>query len=215
MKFFMTTILAYGVFFSIMGQAVDEDLMLIRERLLLIQEATANATLNLDVDFINMPEKYAELHFQKGNPIRYSSDHFIVIPKRGLDFSWNELFSHKFMTVERGDEEIEGRLLKVLNIIPLDKKADFAIMLLKMDVEKNQILFSEITTKHDGTFDLKFNYQETGVFPSKVVVEFELERIRIPLNFMGKDVEIDKDEMKSGRLKKGKIFLDLDWTYIK
>ena len=43
MKFFMTTILALGVFFSIKGQAVDEDLMSIRERLLLVQEATAHA----------------------------------------------------------------------------------------------------------------------------------------------------------------------------
>ena len=214
MKFFTIYFIVLCAFFKTTAQSVDEDLLLIRERMMLIQDATAEATLNLDVDFINMPEKYARLHYQKGKPLRYSSDQFIVIPKRGLDFTWSELFNHEFMTVDRGEDTLEGRLLKVLNVIPLDKKADFAIMTLKIDVETKQILYSEITTKNEGTFNLQFGYHKAGAFPSNVTVEFELERIRIPLNFMGKDLEIDKDEIKSSGPKKGKIFLALNWTYI-
>ena len=52
-------------------------------------------------------------------------------------------------------EVIDGQRLKVLNVIPLDKKADFAIMTIMMDAEN--IVISEITTKNEGTFNLKFN----------------------------------------------------------
>ena len=47
------------------------------------------------------------------------------------------------------------------------------------------------------------------IFPDRVEVSFEIERIRIPLNFMGKGTQIDKEKLKSEGAKTGKIFMML------
>lgn len=212
---FPRLLLLLGFFsFELVAQEIDADLLKIKQRMENVVEARANARLELDVEFINMPVKYVDLHYQKSKPIRYSSDHFIIIPKRGLDFTWNELFKHSFMTVNRGTEIINGTTLKVLNVIPLDKKADFAIMTLNLDTIKNQIIIADITTKNEGSYVLFLDYENMDIFPSKLTVEFELERIRIPLNYMGKDTEIDKDQLKNGELKKGRIFLHITWQEV-
>ncbi len=214
MKLFPLFIIFVIVTPELPAQDIDPDLLKIRQYLEEVLEAKARARLELDVDFINMPVKYAELHFQKGKPISYTSENFIVIPRRGLDFTWSELFSHDFMTIDRGMETLESRNLKVLNVIPLDKKADYAIMTLKLDTEKDHIVMAEITTKNEGSFTLSLEYSSGAPFPDQVEVEFELERIRIPLNFMGKDTSIDQEELKSEGLKTGRILLNLAWEYI-
>jgi hypothetical protein len=199
---------------NIRAQNVDPLLLEIRQQMELIAEARAAAELILDVDFIKMPVKYAEIHYKRDQPVSYTSDNFIIIPKKGLDFSWSELFRHDFMTVDRGVESVAGKALKVLNIIPLDKKADFAIMTLKLDTVLMHIREAEITTKNEGSYRLLLSYTGSSAFPDQVVVEFELERIKIPLSFMGKDTEIDKTHLKSDELKKGSITLNLVWQEI-
>lgn len=199
---------------SIRAQNVDPLLLEIRQQMEGIAEASATAELILDVDYIKMPIKYADIQYKKGQPISYTSDNFIIIPKKGLDFSWSELFRHDFMTVYRGMESVDGNALKVLNIIPLDKKADFAIMTLKLDTMLMHIREAEITTKNEGSYRLLLSYKGSTAFPEQVVVEFELEKMKIPLSFMGKDTEIDKAQLKTDELKKGSITLNLDWQEI-
>jgi len=48
-----------------------------------------------------------------------------------------------------------------------------------------------------------------GLFPGKIIKEFELERIRVPLNIMGKDVNIDKGQSKKEGTKQGKNHFDI------
>jgi hypothetical protein len=96
----------------------------------------------------------------------------------------------------------------------LDKKTDYAIMTLKLDTVLMHIREAEVTTKNEGSYLLLLSYAGTTPFPEQVVVEFELEKIQIPLSFMGKDTEIDKAHLKSDVLKKGRITLSLDWQEI-
>lgn len=207
-------ILSMFVFLQINAQNIDPSLLDIKQQMGGIKEARASAELILDVDFINMPIKYADIHYQKGEPIRYSSENFIIIPKKGLDFSWSELFNHEFMTVNRGIENGGGIVLKVLNVIPLDNKSDFAIMTLKIDSVAKHIREAEITSKNQGSYRLLLDYEGLSPFPVKIIVEFELEKIKIPLSFLGKDTEIDKELLNSDGQKKGSITLNLDWTEI-
>jgi len=204
-----------GLLVCIMAHAqdVDSTLLEIKKDLDQVISAKAVLKLELDIDFIKMPTKYAQIAYEKGKTIEYQSENFIIIPKRGLDFSLDELFKYKFMTIDRGSELNEGKTLKILNIIPLDKKADYAIMTMKIDTLARQIVETEITTKDEGTFQLFLRYA-SAPFPSEVTVAFEIEKMKIPLSFMGKDAEVDKEKLKSNDRKNGKIFLYLDWQAI-
>ena len=94
--------------------------------------------------------------------------------------------------------------------VPTDKKADYAIATLLLDTLNQRIVESEINTKKDGSYTLTMQYANTEmILPKFVVVSFEINRIKIPLNFMGKSTEIDKEELKSEGPKSGKIILQI------
>jgi hypothetical protein len=193
-----------------LSQTLPETLQKTKERLEGVEMAKGKATLNLDVDFINMPEKSALMIYEKGKPVSYQSENFIFIPKRGLDFGWNSLFDFKFITVDRG--LIND--IQTYNIIPDDERADFAIMTLKIDQVNYHIIEAEISTKNEGTYTINLSYDPGQSLPSEVIASFELEKVRIPLNFMGNDTDIDRKAMRADGQKTGMVYLNINWDII-
>ncbi|MEQ9300628.1 MAG: hypothetical protein RIF33_18805 [Cyclobacteriaceae bacterium] len=193
------------------GQEIDPDLVMAKERLDAIASFEADLDLTVDISFVNMPPKSAKMSYQKGKSTTFSSEDFILIPKRGLDFSLSEIFKYSFITVDRGFEQYSGRTCKLLNIIPTDSKADFSIASLALDTLTHQVIFSEINTKKDGAYQMLMSYDDNQqAIPGRVEVSFEIERIRIPLQYMGKEVEVDKAQMKAEGLRRGRIILEIE-----
>jgi len=196
---------------SALAQEIDTDLLLIKERMDSVQHFSAHLQLDLEVPFINMPTKYATMRYTKGEEIEFSSDDFMMLPKRGLDFSLSELFKHPFITVYRGMQEMEGKQVKVLNIIPDDEKSAVALATLYLDVIAQRIIASKITTKKEGTYSLKMDYKNVeDILPSAVEVVFAIEKLKIPLNFMGSDTDIDRKKMRNTDTKTGKIMMKIE-----
>ncbi len=197
-------------------QNADPDLLRIKQRMDSIQQFSANLKLVVDISFINMPTKYATMKYTKGKPVQFASSDFVMLPKRGLDFSLNRLLEYSYITVPRGEEIRKGKKYKAINIIPTDNRADFSIALVLIDLPNNRIAETEINTKKDGTYNLIMKYENnTKILPSLVEVNFEIEKIKIPLNFMGKDTDIDRKKMKAEGMKTGKIFITVSNYVIK
>ena len=192
------------------AQTIDPDLLKIRQRMDSVEQFSANLKLEVDVSFINMPVKYAKMSYLKGKPVKFSSDDFVMIPKRGLDFSLNRLFEYSFITVPRGEEIRNGQKYKAINIIPTDDRADFSIALVLLDLPNRRVAETSISTKKDGAYNLVMKYENrTRILPAIVEVNFEIEKIKIPLNFMGKDTDIDRKKMRTDGPKSGKIVLTI------
>lgn len=208
-------------FFSILwmglsAQAIDEDLLKVKSRLDSILSFSTQLKLEVDISFINMPVKKAQMFYAKGKKVKFSSDDFVMLPKRGLDFSLNSLLEYSFITVDRGMEQRNGISYKAINIIPTDKRADFSIATILIDTKLRRVMESEINTKKDGAYLLTFLYNsDTKVLPDKVTVNFEIEKIRIPINFMGKDTQLDRKKMKAVGTKTGAIYLTMSNYQIK
>ncbi len=196
--------------FTASSQEIDKDLLNIKSRLDSIDFFRADLRLELDVDFIHMPVKHATIEYQKDKPVKFSSEDFVMIPKRGLDFSFRELFMYPFMTVPVGFEEYNGTSLKVLHVIPSDERSDLVMVTMKLDTENQRVAMAQVNTKEDGTYLLKFTYDTpAAILPSDLEISFQIERIRIPFNFIGKDADIDRQQLKKEGDKEGKIFLTM------
>jgi len=188
------------------AQKIDADLLRIKQRMDSVQQFTARVILDLDVPFIKMPTKTAQIKYAKGKKMEFSSHDFVMLPKRGLDFSLNEIFKYPFITVDRGTETRHGKLLKVINVIPTDNRSDLALATLYMDTRVSRVVESEINTRKNGTYNLLMQYAPgSSVLPANVEATFAIERLKIPLNFMGKDTKIDRKQMRGMETKTGKI----------
>ncbi|WP_295769943.1 hypothetical protein [uncultured Mucilaginibacter sp.] len=195
----LTTTLVYA-------QKVDADLLRIKQRMDSVAKFTATVTLNLDVPFIQMPTKKAQVSYAKGKRMQFTSKDFVMLPKRGLDFSLSEIFKYPFITVDRGTEKRNGKALKILNVIPTDAKSDLVLVTLYMDTKAARIMESEVNTRKDGSYSLIMQYDAArDILPDYVEAAFAIEKLKIPFNFMGKDTKIDRKKMRGMDTKTGKI----------
>jgi hypothetical protein len=198
------------------AQQIDRDLMRIKKRMDSVKQFSAALVLDLDVPFIKMPTKTAKITYAIGKKMQFSSKDFVMLPKRGLDFSLSEIFKYPFITVDRGVEKRNGRVLKVINIIPTTNQSELALATLYMDTRAVRIVQSEINTRKEGSYTLMMNYaQLKDILPSYVEATFAIERLKIPLNFMGKGTTIDRKKMRSMETKTGKIKMKIKDYIIK
>lgn len=195
---------------DIFSQGVDEDLIKMRQRLDSVLSFQVNLQLETDISFVNMPVKRALMRWEKGKAVQFTSKDFILLPKRGLDFSLRTLFEYPFVTLVRGETTQQGQTIKEINVIPADRRADFSIATIWLNTGLRRVEAAEISTQRDGTYFLQMHYRlPKDIFPDRVAVKFEIEKIKIPLNFMGKGTQVDKEKLKADGMKSGKIFLNM------
>lgn len=201
----------YGV-----SQTPEEQVLDVKYRLDSIQSFSATINLHVDISFIQMPDKEAIVDFNKGENLKIQSEGFTLIPKRGLDLSFRELFEYPFIAVDRGEVTTMNKPLHSFSILPTNDKADFSVATLHIDLQSHRIVWAEISTKKDGTYILQLTYPTSqAILPTRLEVSFEMDRIRIPLNFAGKDIKVDRKKMRESDQKAGKITLDLEYSTIK
>jgi hypothetical protein len=110
--------------YSVSGvcQTAEEQVLLVKSRLDSIETFLADIELHVDISFIKMPDKEAQAAFKKGEDVVITADDFVLIPKRGLDLSFSELFEYPFMVIDRGEVEGQSTSLLAISILPSDSQ---------------------------------------------------------------------------------------------
>lgn len=194
--------------FQLRAQGVDPDLLALKARMDSVLYFSAPVTMTVDISFLQMPAKSAVVTYQKGKKLDIKTKDFALLPKRGLDFSLNSLTTYPYLTVDRGKEWKNGRWCKVLNVIPTDARADFSIATVWLDLAARRLQASDITTKKDGNYQVGLQYSSLAeLLPRQVTVSFEIEKIKMPINLLGKGSSIDRQQMRAEGKKTGQIFL--------
>lgn len=207
-KFIWGILLAGG---SILAQDVDPALQRLKQRMDSISGFQARVRMEVDISFVNMPVKHAEVYYQKGEAIRITSEDFVMIPKRGLDLTLNELYKYPFMTLNLGKVPFAGRQCEMIKVIPTTDESDYSIATLWLDTAALRVLKSQISTKKNGVFDIVYHYEKgPDALPSEILVEFAVSGIKIPLRFLGKDTHIDREGMAANSGEMGRITLQLE-----
>ncbi|MDM9631827.1 hypothetical protein [Robiginitalea aurantiaca] len=205
---FFIAVLLGGSFLP--AQEVDPVLTAIKSRMDSIVAFEASVEMEVDISFVTMPVKEAEISYVKGEPIAITSEDFVMIPKRGLDLTLNELYRYPFMTLSLGKVQLQGRECDLIKIIPTTEASDFSIASVWVDRETLHVLKSQISTKKNGVYDIFYTYQaEEDPLPSEIRVEFEVSGVKIPLRFLGRDTQIDKDKKDQDPQERGAIYLRL------
>ena len=114
MKLWIIFLLILMLSVSLQAQEIDKDLLRIKERMEEVSHFTADIVVDVEAPFINMPPKTASMEYNRGEKIKFKSKDFLIFPKRGLDFTFSELFEHPFISVDRGFKTIDNQNLKVL-----------------------------------------------------------------------------------------------------
>lgn len=173
-----------------------------------IHDYSADVEIEVDVDFIKMPIKHATLFYKKPDKIKFKSDEFIMLPKRGLNSNITELLSEPYTAIYLQEESINNQLFHVIRIVPMGKKPDIILATWWVNSQNFRLAKSESNTRKDGSFTIRFIYNnDEMIMPSEMVFSFEVEKLGIPLKFIGKSsgMEIDKDKMD--QVSEGRVYI--------
>jgi outer membrane lipoprotein-sorting protein len=174
---------------EIYAQKPDADIILknVQERFSSIDDYTVDATINVDVDFLRVPEARAKIYFKQPDKIRMKSEGFALIPKQGLNFSPARLLNKNFTAIYVRSDTLDNAPVDVIKAIPTVDSLDIILMTLWVDTAHNVILQIESTTKNSGTvlMELKYNFDKNEILPEEVIFTFNLSNFKLPASFTG------------------------------
>jgi outer membrane lipoprotein-sorting protein len=173
-----------------------------------INDYQVNIEIELDVEFINMPVKHAVMYYKQPEKVKFKSDEFLMLPKRGMNFSLRKILKDDFTSIFTGYEYFDQRRHYIITVIPTKKKSDIVLSTIWVDAELFIISKVENNTRSDGSYIIDFTYgDESNVLPSEMKITFEMAHFNIPLKFIGKPMEIDKQKLKKKEKKTGVVFI--------
>jgi hypothetical protein len=200
-------LLFFALSSGIFAQNVDPSIIIdsAQAKLQNVISYSADALIELDVDFLQMQPKTAKITYEYPNKLNVETEGFSMIPKYGLRPFMKSLAQKDNLLLFTGMEEIDGNNCFVIKLLPL---ADGKTIMIKLWVRSNDYLVarSETFTRRSGSYLIDFKYDKL-VLPSSLIFNFETSGINIPWKFIGNSIEIDKEKMKD-EVKTGKVFIN-------
>lgn len=194
---------------SSIAQKPDPEVILenVKKEFEKIDDYQVDVRIKVDVEFLKMPERQAKIYYKKPDKLQIESDNFAMLPKSGLNFSPLGFLSYKYTAFYEKEDTINGKLVSVVKVIPIEANADVILSTFWIDTERNLILKIESSRKPQGTFTIYLDYlKTTGNFwlPSDMVFTFSLEPGMLPGRIAE---ELYKGNKQDDEAKKGSVYL--------
>ena len=164
---------------------------------------TADAEIDVDVDFLKMEPRKAKITYKYPNKLDVDAKGFLMIPKYGFRPYMKTISAEDNMAVFAGREEINGNMCYVLKLLP---RADGKIIMMKLWIRLSDYLVqrSETFTRRSGNFLIDFTYEDE-ILPSEMVFHFETKGLNLPWKLIGNSIEADKSDYDKDEIQQGSL----------
>ena len=201
MKHILITLLLLS---SVWGQT-DPNVLLdeVKERFEAIEDYSADLNINVDVNFLQMPDSKAKVYYKKPDKFKMDSEGFALLPKQSIGFSPARLLNFDYDAIYVRDEDMDGVETRVLKVLPRSDSTQIVLTTLWIDAEKDVIRKVEANTKNTGAFSMLLSYDEESVLPREIIFGFNISDVNMPMQ-MPQAMD-EKNEMFSKKEVKGTV----------
>ena len=180
----------------------DEILQPVKENFSKIKDYTADALINVNVDFVRIPDKNAVVYYKQPDKFRFKAEGFAMLPKKGANATAMQILQGDYTAVHAGEAVVNNVRTDIIKVIPLDPNSDVILSTLWIDAT-SKVQRIESTTRNQGSYTIDFKYNTTNPFhlPTQLVINFDVEKMNIPLG-LSLDIENfgkKKDNTKNTR----------------
>jgi outer membrane lipoprotein-sorting protein len=189
---------------------VDPLIERVSQKLALVNDYVAEGVMKTDVSFIKASLGKVKVYFKKPNLLKVKKEGGIsLLPKGGVSVTINSLLNTKqYITLPAGNQEYNGKTLRVIKLVPTDEKLDWVISTLWIDPTDALVYKTFTTTKENGSYEITMeygSYANLGL-PSKIIFAFNTKDYKLPngitLEFGDEDPTSKQKALKN---KKGRI----------
>jgi hypothetical protein len=169
-----------------------------------VNDYSASVNIKVNVSFIKIPVKEGVLYYKKPDKVKLESKGFAMLPKKGMNFGLNELFSKPYSSIFVREEKIKNKTMMLVKVIPMDDESDIVLATLWINRAEQKIYKVEAVSKSSGKSLVEFVYPEVANpfhFPSSLIFTFEVNKAVLPMGVTG-DFDNVKPKDDDGKPKK-------------
>jgi outer membrane lipoprotein-sorting protein len=197
-------------FVSASAQAPDAQKILeeVRSRFEKVKDYEADINIKVDVDFVKIPEKKGKAWFAQPDRVKVKTEGFSLLPKKGMNFSPNQLLTGNFTAIFSGEEKVGGHDTWVIKVVPGNDDSDILLSKIWVDKKRMVIRRLESATRSQGTFEMYFEFPESAStfdLPGSIVFKFDLRKNEIPLGLTGDFNNQDPGKAKGTKNSRGTV----------
>jgi len=192
-------ILLLIIHFGAYGQSRNAGALLdtIKKKYAAVKDYTVDATIVVDVWFLNMPEKKAKIYYKNPGKIHIETKGFALLPKKAASFDPATFIGSGYTAFLMNTEKLGTVMVDVIKTIPNDPKSDIILSTFWIDPKKKQIRRLEINSRSAGTFQVDIDYNRLPYdLPQKLSVVFDVSETEMPKSFTGEPVKKDAKAKK-------------------
>ncbi len=185
-KIIRPAVLLFFTVFTLQTQAQDPSVLLqkVKGKMDQVQNYTASAKMKTDVSFMNVPVSDVNVYYKNPDQFKIKKTNGIsMMPKGGVSVNFSSLMTPgRYVAVPSTDVTIDGKLLKVVKLLPTDEKGDVILTTLFID-EKNLLISKAVTnTKENGTYEMDLRYGQFAKWglPDRVIIVFSTKDYKLP-----------------------------------
>ncbi len=200
-------ILALLVSAAVSGQSTQDELIVkLKSKYDVDLDLKCQIKVQIQVEGMVIPDKEIYVEFSEDGKTKVRGKGLSLLPKRGTLEQFKTLLSTPMQAIflsRRGD-------LEVYKLVSLDPAADWITADIVIDPGPLLIYESVVNTRKHGTFST-VNQYESGDYPSRTEVNFEVKSFNLPLKFIGG--EQSAESVKGSKaVENGTVILE--YTYL-
>jgi hypothetical protein len=182
-------------------------------KMMIAKDYSVQANIKVDLPFVKMLPIDAKIYFKQKDKFKVESKSIAIVPRQGFDQITKMLNDTSgFDALISGEELIAGNQATIINVIPQSDTSDLILGKLWIDVKKNVVLKSQLTTKSNGTILTEYTYGSQLAYglPDMMVFTVDVKKFKIPKGVTAdiNNTKTSVDDKKKDN-KKGKIFIKL------
>ncbi|MFC2134103.1 hypothetical protein ACFLTH_05755 [Bacteroidota bacterium] len=195
---------------NVFAQSRNPDIILdeVKNKFNIVRDYQVDVNVNLDIDFLKVPETKAKIFFKQPDKIHFNSEGFAMLPRQVFDITPTKLLSFDYTSIYMRDELIENTNTAVIKIIPNSDTTNMLLSTLWIDIEKSIVRKIETATKNSGTILTELYYAEDLEYPlpSEIRVNFKVNNVNIP-NLSPQNSGNDQHNVRRSRKLEGTVTL--------
>jgi hypothetical protein len=182
---------------SLLAQTPDPLALLerVKTRHQLVHDFKAEVAIDVDVDFLRLPIKTAQVFYKRPDKWKFKAKGFMMLPRKGVQFSVSAYLEEPFSAFYVTSTIVDRALVDVVKIVPLAADNELVLATLWIDRETASLQRVEGHTRSAGTYQVRFVYGDAPLgLPVQTAITFEMNRTQFPLMYLGR-LKIDPQKL--------------------
>ena len=170
-----------------------------------VKDYSVDASIKIDVKFLNIPLKDAKVYYKYPNKIHVQTRGFALLPKKVSCFDPQTFTGEQYTAVYINSEKWDSSIIDVVKTIPLNSDNDVILSTFWIDDKNKQIRKFEVNSKSTGTYQVELFYNKLPYdLPEKLIITLDVKDISIPRTLNG---ELSEEEITNNLKidRKGKV----------